>query len=455
LYGQNLCKIVGVDLSITVVGAGLAGCEAAWALAGFDIPVRLYEMKPERFSPAHSSPDFAELVCSNSFRSASLNSAVGILKQELRVLGSLTMEAADKTCVPAGKALAVDRIEFSKYINCKIENNPKINVERREICEVPCNDREMVIIATGPLTSDALADNIGRRLGAAGLHFYDAIAPIVYADSLNMGNLFQASRYEEGVGDYLNAPMNRDLYEKFVSEIRSACKIEPHAFEKIPHFEGCLPIEELAMRGMDTLAFGPMKPVGLVDPKSGERPHAVVQLRTENSDRTLYNLVGFQTKMTHPEQERVFRMIPGLERAIFARLGSIHRNTYINAPALLDGFSRARDLPNIFFAGQITGVEGYVESAASGLAVGLMCALISRGIKPPAPPVESAIGGLLKHTRDVPIKKYEPMNVNFGMIKSGVGKSRKSRKEEIAASAISSVQNWKTELQNLWTKAAS
>jgi methylenetetrahydrofolate--tRNA-(uracil-5-)-methyltransferase len=249
--------------------------------------------------------------------------------------------------------------------------------------------------------------------------------------------------------------MNQDLYEKFVSEIRNADKVEPHAFEKIPHFEGCLPIEELAVRGMDTLAFGPMKPVGLVDPKSGERPHAVVQLRAENSDRTLYNLVGFQTKMTHPEQERVFRMIPGLERAVFARLGSIHRNTYINAPALLDDFSRAITFPNIFFAGQITGVEGYVESTASGLAVGLMCALISRGIAPPALPVESAIGGLLKHTRDVPKKKYEPMNVNFGMIKSDVGKSRKSRKEEIAAIAISAVQNWKTELENLWTKTAS
>ncbi|MGA8833639.1 MAG: methylenetetrahydrofolate--tRNA-(uracil(54)-C(5))-methyltransferase (FADH(2)-oxidizing) TrmFO [Desulfomonilaceae bacterium] len=442
-------------MSITVIGAGLAGCEAAWALASFDIPVRLYEMKPARFSPAHSSQDFAELVCSNSLRSDSLKSAVGILKQELRVLGSLILEAADNTSVPAGKALAVDRIEFSKHVTRKIESCPKISVMRRELYEVPKNSDEMVIIATGPLTSDSLTENIVEALGGSGLHFYDAIAPIVYADSLDMDVLFRASRYEEGEGDYLNAPMNQDLYEKFVSEIRNAGKVEPHAFEKIPHFEGCLPIEELAVRGMDTLAFGPMKPVGLVDPKSGERPHAVVQLRAENSDRTLYNLVGFQTKMTHPEQERVFRMIPGLERAIFARLGSIHRNTYINAPALLDDFSRAITFPNIFFAGQITGVEGYVESTASGLAVGLMCALISKGIIPPAPPVESAIGGLLKHTRDVPKKKYEPMNVNFGMIKSDVGKSRKSRKEEVAAIAISAVQNWKNELENLWTKTAS
>lgn len=455
MLSRNFRETLGVDLSITVIGAGLAGCEAAWALASFDIPVRLYEMKPERFSPAHSSQDFAELVCSNSLRSDSLKSAVGILKQELRILGSLILEAADNTSVPAGKALAVDRIEFSKYVTRKIESCPKISVVRRELYEVPKDSDELVIIATGPLTSDGLTENIVEALGGSGLHFYDAIAPIVYADSLDMDVLFRASRYEEGEGDYLNAPMNQDLYEKFVSEIRNSDKVEPHAFEKIPHFEGCLPIEELALRGMDTLAFGPMKPVGLVDPKSGERPHAVVQLRAENSDRTLYNLVGFQTKMTHPEQERVFRMIPGLERAVFARLGSIHRNTYINAPALLDDFSRAITFPNIFFAGQITGVEGYVESTASGLAVGLMCALISRGIAPPALPVESAIGGLLKHTRDVPKKKYEPMNVNFGMIKSDVGKSRKSRKEEIAAIAISAVQNWKTELENLWTKTAS
>ncbi len=442
-------------MSVTVIGAGLAGCEAAWALAGFDIPVRLYEMKPERFSPAHSSQDFAELVCSNSLRSDSLKSAVGILKQELRVLGSLVLEAADSTSVPAGKALAVDRIEFSKYVTGKIESCPKISVVRQEMYEVPNDRDETVIIATGPLTSDRLTENIVKTFGESGLHFYDAIAPIVYADSLNMDVLFQASRYEEGVGDYLNAPMNHDCYEKFVSEIRNADKVEPHAFEKIPHFEGCLPIEELAARGTDTLAFGPMKPVGLIDPRSGKRPHAVVQLRAENSDRTLYNLVGFQTKMTHPEQERVFRMIPGLEGAVFARLGSIHRNTYINAPALLDDFSRAIAFPNIFFAGQITGVEGYVESTASGLAVGSMCALISKGIVPPVPPYESAIGGLLKHTRDVPRKKYEPMNVNFGMIKSDVGKSRKSRKEEIAAIAMNAVRNWKAELENLWNKTTS
>ncbi|MGC8602328.1 MAG: methylenetetrahydrofolate--tRNA-(uracil(54)-C(5))-methyltransferase (FADH(2)-oxidizing) TrmFO, partial [Desulfomonilaceae bacterium] len=442
-------------MGVTIIGAGLAGCEAAWVLAGFGIPVRLCEMKPRRFSPAHNSQDLAELVCSNSFRSDSPKSAVGILKQELRVLGSLIMEAADQTNVPAGKALAVDRIQFSKYVTQKIESCSKITVERRELLKIPHDPEETFIISTGPLTSDLLAQNIVQTLGGSGLYFYDAIAPIVYTESLQMDKLFLASRYEEGEGDYLNAPMDRNLYERFVFEIRNAEKVEPHVFEKTTHFEGCLPIEELASRGLNTLAFGPMKPVGLLDPETGKRPHAVVQLRAENRERTLYNLVGFQTKMAYREQERVFRMIPGLEKAVFARLGSIHRNTYINAPTLLDEFSRSKTLPNVFFAGQITGVEGYVESTASGLAVGLMCALILKGISPLVPPVETAIGGLLKHTRDLPIKKYEPMNVNFGMIKSDIGKVRKLRKEEIAETAIKAVQNWKTELENLWTKKAS
>lgn len=442
--------VTRISVNITVVGAGLAGCEAAWALAGLGVPVRLFEMKPKRFTPAHSSSDFAELVCSNSLRSSSLNSAVGLLKQELRVLGSLVMEAADKSSVPAGKALAVDRIEFSKLITRKIEQCPLISIERKEITELRRGGDETVIIATGPLTSDTLANEIMNLLGGSGLYFYDAIAPIVFADSLNMEKLFRASRYEEGEGDYLNAPMDRDLYETFVTVVRGACKVQPHPFETIAHFEGCLPIEELAGRGMDTLAFGPMKPVGLVNPKTGKRPHAVVQLRAENRERTLYNLVGFQTKMTYTEQERVFRMIPGLEGAVFARLGSIHRNTYLNAPHLLDEFSRAKNFSNIFFAGQITGVEGYVESTASGLAVGLMCALISRGLRPPLPPIESALGGLLKHTREIPVKKYEPMNVNYGMIKSGPVPSRKSRKEEIASRAIAATQDWKIELENIW-----
>ena len=434
------------------MGAGLAGCEAALALSGLGISVRLIEMKPARFSPAHSSSNFAELVCSNSLRSASLNSAVGLLKQELRLLGSVVMSAADITAVPAGKALAVNRKEFSEFITKIIENSPLITIERKEADKLPCDSDDTVIIATGPLTSDSLAKDISDRLGASGLYFYDAIAPIVYAESLDMSKLFRASRYETGEGDYLNAPMDRDLYHHFVSEIMAARKVEPHPFEKMSHFEGCLPVEELASRGEETLAFGPMKPVGLVDPKTGARPHAVVQLRAENSDRTLYNLVGFQTKMTYSEQERVFRMIPGLQNAQFARLGSSHRNTYLDAPLLLDEFCRAKKCPNNFFAGQITGVEGYVESAASGLVVGLMSGLILKGIaRPPLPPVGSAIGGLMMHTRRPAgaSRKYEPMNVNFGMIEGASGRSGKSKKPEVAIRAIDAVQKWKKEIEEI------
>jgi len=358
------------------------------------------------------------------------------------------MQAADHTSVPAGKALAVDRDHFSKFITEQIEKCPLINVERREVAEAPLGATDPVIIATGPLTSDPLAEDIANKLGASKLHFYDAIAPIVYSDSLDMEKLFRASRYEDGEGDYLNAPMNRDLYENFVTEINNATKLEPHPFEKIPHFEGCLPIEELASRGMATLAFGPMKPVGLADPRDGRRPYAVVQLRAENRERTLYNLVGFQTKMTHLEQERVFRMIPGLEKAVFARLGSIHRNTYIDSPSLLDEFSRSRDFPNIFFAGQITGVEGYVESTASGLVVGSMAALISKGVQPSIPSAESAIGGLLKHTRELPRKRYEPMNVNYGMIEQGVTRRGKPSREETAERALMAVRKWKDEIDD-------
>jgi methylenetetrahydrofolate--tRNA-(uracil-5-)-methyltransferase len=439
-------------VDVSIVGAGLAGCEAALALSGLGISVRLIEMKPARFSSAHTSSNFAELVCSNSLRSASPNSAVGLLKQELRLLGSVVMYAADITSVPAGKALAVNREEFSELITKIVENSPLITVDRREAHELPCDSDDMVIIASGPLTSDGLAKDIAERLGASGLYFYDSIAPIVYADSLNMGRLFRASRYEMGEGDYLNAPMDKDLYHHFVAEIREARKVEPRPFEKMAHFEGCLPVEELASRGEETLAFGPMKPVGLVDPKTGLRPHAVVQLRAENSDRTLYNIVGFQTKMTYSEQERVFRIIPGLENAQFARLGSSHRNTYLDAPLLLDEFCRAKKCPNIFFAGQITGVEGYVESAASGLVVGLICGLILKGVeRPPLPPVESAIGGLMRHTRMQvgTSRKYEPMNVNFGLIEGASGKSAKSKKPEIADRAIDAVQKWRKEIEEI------
>ncbi len=415
------------------------------------MPVRLIEMKPLKFSPAHSSPNLGELVCSNSLRSASIFSAAGLLKEELRILDSLVMATADETAVPAGKALAVNRDLFARLITERLENNPLVTLERMEITRIPESKKEITIIATGPLTSDALAEDLVRVLGSESLSFYDAIAPIVTADSIDMSKVFKASRYMDGDGDYLNCPMDELTYRKFVTEIQNAKKVEPHPFEQIPHFEGCLPIEELARRGPDTLAFGPMKPVGLIDPRTGRQPFAVVQLRAENKEKSLYNLVGFQTKMTHPEQERVFRTIPGLEKAVFARLGSIHRNTYINAPKLLDEFSRARTRPNIFFAGQITGVEGYIESTASGLIVGLLAGLISGGITPPLPPSTTAVGGLMKHTRELPAKKYEPMNINFGIIDPAPARlPKRQRKQIIVSRALEDIRHWKNHIDQLW-----
>jgi methylenetetrahydrofolate--tRNA-(uracil-5-)-methyltransferase len=408
-------------------------------------------MKPVRFSPAHTSPALGELVCSNSFRSASLGSAVGLLKEEMRLLDSLIMEAADSTQVPAGKALAVDRELFAGYITERMDAHPFISVERREVTEIPGPEEGPVIMATGPLTSDSLARAVAERLGSEGLSFYDAIAPIVTAESLDHNRVFRASRYEEGEGDYLNAAMDEPTYRSFVREILAAKRVDPHPFEKIPHFEGCLPVEELARRGPDTLAFGPMKPVGLVDPVTGKRPFAVVQLRAENRERTLYNLVGFQTKMTHPEQERVFRMIPGLENAVFARLGSIHRNTYLDAPRLLDRYSRARSEPHLFFAGQITGVEGYMESTASGLVVGIMASLLAVGVEPEPPSSETAVGALLKHTRDEPAKRYEPMNITFGLVAPPPKGTRKKEKRDVLAQrALKAVGDWKDRIDSLW-----
>ncbi len=440
-------------MEITVIGGGLAGAEATWQLARRGVRVCLVEMKPVRYSPAHSSPDLGELVCSNSLRSASINSAVGLLKEEMRIMDSLIMKAADATSVPAGKALAVDRDLFAAFITRQLSQNRLVHLDRAEITSIPSQDKGPTIIATGPLTSDSLTRDIVRVLGAQGLSFYDAIAPIVTEDSLDMSRLFRASRYDHGEGDYLNAPMDEPTYRRFVAEILSAQTVNPHPFETIPHFEGCLPVEEMARRGPDTLAFGPMKPVGLTDPHTGKRPFAVIQLRSENRERTLYNLVGFQTKMTHSDQERVFRMIPGLEKATFARLGSIHRNTYLDAPGVLDEFSRARALPTVFFAGQITGVEGYVESTASGIVVGLMAGLLLAGITPPIPPSATAIGGLLKHTRDKPAKIYEPMNVNFGIIDPPPrGTPKKMRKEVVARRALDTIREWKDLMNSAWSE---
>lgn len=436
-------------MGITVVGAGLAGCEAAWVISSFGLRVRLIEMKPCKSSPAHKSPDLGELVCSNSLRSSDLGSAVGLLKEELRLLGSLIMRAADNTAVPAGRALAVDRDLFSRFITNEICTNDLITVERKESTSIPKVDDGPVVIATGPLTSDELADSIAELVGEKSLSFYDAIAPIVSAESLDMTKLFKASRYEEGEGAYLNAPMDEQTYLRFVEEIIKAEKVNPYPFEKIDHFEGCLPIEELARRGAQTLCFGPMKPVGLIDPRTGRRPYAVVQLRAENSAGTLFNLVGFQTKMTHPEQQRIFRMIPGLEHAEFERLGSVHRNTFLNSPKALDEFSRAKNSPHVFFAGQITGVEGYVESTASGHVVGLYAALLEKNVRPEIPPSSTAIGALIKHTRDEPVKEYEPMNVNYGMMDDVSVRNRRQKKELRAKIALETVKLWKTKIDEI------
>lgn len=438
-------------MTIAIIGGGLAGSEAAWQLATRGVPVRVLEMKPVKYSPAHSSPLFGELVCSNSLRSAEIHSAPGLLKEELRILGSLIIQAADWARVPAGKALAVDRELFAEFITKKLSEHPLVTMEQGEVTSMPGAAEGTIIVASGPLTSDALARDISRVLGADGLSFYDAVAPIVSAESLDRNKLFKASRYDETEGDYLNAPMDESLYRSFVNEILSARKVDPYPFEQIPHFEGCLPVEVLASRGPETLAFGPMKPVGLKDPRTGERPYAVVQLRAENKEESMYNLVGFQTKMTYGEQERIFRMIPGLERAEFIRLGSVHRNTYLDAPRLLDTYSRARKAPHVFFAGQITGVEGYIESTASGLAVALMAGLIRAGLAPNTPPTDTAVGGLLGHTRNCLSKRFEPMNVNFGIIDPAPkGCPKKLRKEAVAKRAISSIQQWKARIDELW-----
>ena len=353
---------------VTIIGGGLAGAEAAWQCACRGVAATLYEMKPARFSQAHTLPSLAELVCSNSLRGASLENAVGLLKEEMRRTGSLFMEAADATRVPAGGALAVDRELFSRFITGRIESNPLVTVMREEVTEIP--EQGIVVIASGPLTSEPLARAISGLTGPY-LYFYDAIAPIVTASSIDHDTVFRASRYGKGDGDdYLNCPMTREEYDAFMAALLAAEKVPTRDFEKLIHFEGCMPVEEMASRGHDTLRFGPMKPVGLTDPRTGREPHAVVQLRMENREGTLFNLVGFQTKLTYPEQKRVFRMIPGLENAEFARLGSMHRNTFINAPTVLGPTLRMKTAPRILFAGQITGVEGYVESAATGFQIG-------------------------------------------------------------------------------------
>ena len=427
--------------TITVIGGGLAGCEAAWQAARRGVSVTLHEMKPAKFSPAHSLPGLAELVCSNSLRGESLENAVGLLKQELRRAGSLFMAAADATRVPAGGALAVDRELFSAAITEKIDSHPLITVVRGEVAALPLDGT--VIVASGPLTSDPLAVALQRLTGEY-LYFYDAIAPIVTADSLDMDKIFAASRYGKGDGDdYLNCPLDQEEYDRFVAELLAAEKVPAREFEKVVHFEGCMPIEELAARGHDTLRFGPMKPVGLVDPRTGREPHAVVQLRAENRERTLFNLVGFQTKLTWPGQRRIFPLIPGLGRAEFARLGSMHRNTFINAPRLLEATFQLKGEPRIFFAGQITGVEGYVESAASGFLAGINAARLVRGEALTLPPPETALGALVHHITNTDARHFQPMNVNYGLFPDLPGRvKKKERRTRLAERAVEALELW-------------
>ncbi len=433
------------DAPITVIGGGLAGCEAAWQLLRRGHRVRLWEMKPERFSPAHKSPLLAELVCSNSLRSNSLDNAVGLLKEELRRMDSLIMAAADATAVPAGKALAVDRTAFSRFIEERLTARPDLELLRGEVMEIP--ETGVTIVATGPLTSDTLAGAIASLTGGAYLYFYDAISPIVEGESIDQSRVFAASRYGRGEADYLNCPLDREAYDNFWKALKDAEEVPLHTFEEVKCFEGCLPVETIARRGIETLTHGPMKPVGLIDPRTGRQPHAVVQLRREDKEGILYNIVGFQTKLTWPEQRRIFRMIPGLESAEFARFGSVHRNTFLNAPALLTPFLQLRTRPELFFAGQITGVEGYIESTAMGLLSGINASRLLGGREMIPPPSETALGALIGHLQRVDRKMFQPMNVAFGLFPPLSGRIRKKDRGLLyARRALAALASWREQV---------
>lgn len=420
---------------VTVLGAGLAGCECAWQLAKRGIEVRLYEMKPNKMTPAHSSENFAELVCSNSLRSDELTNAVGLLKAEMRKMGSLIMESADANRVAAGGALAVDREGFSKYITDKIKSCPNIELVSEEATDFPEGE---LVVATGPLTSDALAQKLEKLCNCTGLHFYDAVAPIVTLESVDMDSAFFASRYDKGTADYVNCPMNEEEYKAFVRELVSAKEAPVHGFDDGGVFEGCMPVEVMARRGEETLRFGPLKPVGLRDPRTGRDNYAVVQLRRDNADGTIYNLVGFQTHLTWGEQKRVFSMIPALRNAEFVRYGVMHRNTYLNSPQLLDRYYRLKAEPRISFAGQMTGVEGYVESAASGMLVGVETAARLLELEPVNFPQETAIGALGLYISGGSVGDFQPMNINFGII-TPLGyrvKGKRNKNAEISARSL-------------------
>lgn len=420
---------------VTVLGAGLAGSECAWQLAKRGIKVRLYEMKPVKMTPAHKSPYFAELVCSNSLRSDELSNAVGLLKAEMRKMGSLIMESADKNRVAAGGALAVDREGFARYITEKLTECDNIEIISEEATDFP--DGELVV-ATGPLTSDALAEKLETLCDSAGLHFYDAVAPIVTLDSVDMDSAFFASRYDKGTADYVNCPMDESEYKAFWKELCSAKEAAVHGFDDGGVFEGCMPVEVMARRGEDTLRYGPLKPVGLKDPRTGRENYAVVQLRRDNADGTIYNMVGFQTHLTWGEQKRVFSMIPALKNAEFVRYGVMHRNTYLNSPRLLDKYYRLKAEPRISFAGQMTGVEGYVESAASGMLVGIETAARLLELPPADFPQGTAIGALGLYISGGSVGDFQPMNINFGII-TPLGyrvKGKRNKNAEISARSL-------------------
>lgn len=432
---------------VHVIGGGLAGSEAAWQLARSAVPTILHEMRPMRMTEAHVTGRLAELVCSNSFRSDDPDyNAVGLLHEEMRRCGSLILRAADAHKVPAGGALAVDRDGFAEAVQASIEGDPLISIERSEVASLPPESWDEAIVATGPLTSPALAEAIRELTGEDSLAFFDAIAPIVHKDSIDFDIAWYQSRYDKGSGlDYINCPLERDQYYSFVEALRAGEKAEFHEWEKsTPYFEGCLPIEVMAARGRDTLAFGPMKPIGLTNPRTGRRPFAVVQLRQDNALGTLYNIVGFQTKLKHGEQVRLFRMIPGLEKAEFARLGGLHRNTFLNSPKLLDSALRLKAMPRLRFAGQITGVEGYVESAAIGLLAGRFAAGARQGKKAAPPPLTTALGALLGHiTGGANAETFQPMNINFGLFPEIETRARgRERKKALAERALDDLGAW-------------
>jgi len=430
---------------VTVVGAGLAGSEAAWQIASQGVPVTLYEMRPVTKTPAHHTDKFAELVCSNSLRANGLTNAVGVLKEEMRMLNSLILGSADRNAVPAGGALAVDRDGFSGDVTRSLREHPLIEVHNEELTAIP--EDGIVVIATGPLTAPSLSQGIQGLLGEEYFYFYDAAAPIIEKDSIDMNKVYLASRYDKGEAAYLNCPMTEEEFNAFYEALVTAEKAELKEFEKEVYFEGCMPIEVMASRGRQTVLFGPMKPVGLVNPHTGKLPHAVIQLRQDNAAGTLYNMVGFQTHLKWGEQKRVFSLIPGLENAEFVRYGVMHRNTFINSPRLLNATYQFKERDTLFFAGQMTGVEGYVESAASGLLAGLNAGRLARGLEPLVLPTDTTLGSMASYITTADFKHFQPMNANFGLFPplEKRMKSKKDKNEAIANRALASLEQFKRE----------